>query len=79
MGARREQSCHSNNFLKLPLKNLLIYPAASRSVWYRGAGFFYIQIECLEGEDAVIAINIGKLIITKKNIYISWKIISGNR
>jgi len=52
MGARREQSRHSNKFLKPP-NNSLIYPAAPRSVWCREAGFFYIQAECSEAEATV--------------------------
>jgi len=67
MGARREQSRHSNNFLRLP-NNPLIYPAASCSVWCRGTGFFYTRIEGSGGETAVMTIGINELIIT--DVYI---------
>jgi len=63
MGARRELSRHSNNFLRLQ-NDPSIYPAASHSVWYRGAGFFSTRIEG-SGEEAAV---ISKLTIT--NVYI---------
>jgi len=50
------------------LNNLLLYPAASRSVWCRGAGFFYARIESSEGEVAAITIGTNKLIIIDRYI-----------